>query len=203
MGSIADTLPDHLDYINYGNALDYFKNSNIATYPYDLSLFDDIFAFLSKKRRPDKYASSILLKYTKNNKTNVKLLKESVFKNLKYRNSFRKLKCRGFSYTLITRFDFCDKLHSRANLRFMLVGHRDIFYPPRVRRYLQRVNNVHFRIGGFPSIAFAIGIMKKTEWYLCTLQSDLFFRNSYIRDHIRGWQRVLFSLIYDKAIRAS
>jgi hypothetical protein len=81
----------------------------------------------------------------------------------------------------------------------MLIGSHELFYPPRVRNFLRRVQSVHYKEFGFPSIAFALGTKAPTGWYIFTLQSDLFFRKAYIRHHFRGWQRILLYIIARQA----
>ena len=76
-----------------------------------------------------------------------------------------------------------------------MIGSHELFYPPRIRSFLHRVENVHYKEFGFPSIAFALGTRASTGWHIFTLQSDFSFREAYIRHHFRGWQRILFNII--------
>ena len=121
-------------------------------------------------------------------------------RSLIYQSQFKALGCRGFSYRVENDIEFPDPFAEHITLKLALLTSKDLFYPPRVRTYLRRVNNNHYFSGGFPSIAFAIGTQLRDEWFVFALQSDLAVRTpSYVRSHFRGWERVLFSTIVRKA----
>lgn len=117
-------------------------------------------------------------------------------RTLAHRRFFRSLGCRGFSYKLDDDIDFPEPLKESATLRVALMPDELLFYPSRVKRYLRRVNNNHYFCDGYPSIAFALGVRASDAWFVFVMQSDLALRNpSYIRDHFRGWRKVLFANI--------
>jgi len=193
-------VPPVANYLHYGKALEYFKNSNLHEFSNEIVSIKDLICHFSNKKRPNKYALSVLHSCAgRKSKVDVKQFKNNVKKSLELNQTFHDLNCRGFSYKLITDFDFVDRLNGHIDLRFMLVGSPDLFYPPNVRRFMSQVQNVHYKENGFPSIAFAIGTKISDMWYILTMQSDLFFRSTYIRKHIRGWQKILFCIIAGQA----
>ena len=119
-----------------------------------------------------------------------------IARSLAHRRFFSSLGCRGFSYRVEDEIDFCEPLRKRITLRVALMPGEQLFYPPRVKRYLRRVNSNHYFSGGFPSIAFALGIKRPDAWFVFVMQSDVALRSpSYIREHFRGWRKVLFANI--------
>jgi hypothetical protein len=121
-------------------------------------------------------------------------------RSLIYQAQFKALGCRGFSYRVADDIEFPDPFAKHITLRLALLTSKDLFYPPRVRTYLRRVNNNHYFSGGFPSIGFAFGTKLGHEWFVFVLQSDLAVRTpSYVKSHFRGWARILFSTIMRKA----
>lgn len=193
-------FPSVVNFLHYGNSLEYFLGSNLCEFPYIMASYPEINSYLSKKNRIKKYASENLKNY-KSNKTkiNIKQINSDIKKSITLKQIFNQLGCRGFSYKIRTEFEFIDKLQDRINLRLMLVASEDLFYPPRVRKFLRRMNNVHYKIDGFPAIGFALGLKEFKYWYIFTLQSDLLYRTSYIRDHFRGWEKILFCILIGRA----
>jgi hypothetical protein len=144
--------------------------------------------------------------------------------SLKFREVFRSLRCRGFSFRLredpILLFSqqgqlfigcrgFSFRLRedppfgnlgfsSDVGMKFALIADRGLYYPPKVRQGLPAAEpeNRH--------VADAIGwlfIMEKTMegqrwWYVTNVQSDLMsLPVSCLKEIFRGWQRVLFLLV--------
>ncbi len=136
-------------------------------------------------------------------KLNLRQFKSDIENSVKLRRWFRTLGIRGFSYRLGSEFVFRYPLHSKTDLRFGLFFFDDLFYPPKVRRYFQRQCDPHILTGGTGGaicLGFALGRKMGPDWALLTLQSDYMFRRpSYVRDHIRGWQRVLLSEVVQAA----
>jgi hypothetical protein len=121
-------------------------------------------------------------------------------RSLIYQSKFKALCCRGFSYRVENDIEFPEPFAKHITLRLALVTSEELFYPPRVKSYLRRVNNNHYFSRGFPSIAFALGTVRGDDWFIYVLQSDLAIRSpSYVRGHFRGWARVLLSTILEKA----
>ncbi len=128
-------------------------------------------------------------------------LREDLCASVALRARFRALGCRGFSYRFC-RFRTLRgpvshvslPLRRQITLRFALMPDATLFYPPRVRTYLRRFRRSHCFHGGLPAIAFGLGAEIRDAWYVFALQSDLAFGTpAYIRDHFRGWRKVLFS----------
>jgi hypothetical protein len=72
----------------------------------------------------------------------------------------------------------------------------EFFYPSRVRLRLRRVRRNHYFEAGLPSIAFALGTQRGSDWFILVLQSDLASAGpAAFREHFRGWRRVLFGTI--------
>jgi hypothetical protein len=94
------------------------------------------------------------------------------------------------------------QLRAGANLRIALVSGRDLFYPHRVKSHLEGVrwsDNHCFR-EQMPSIAFCLGMKAPKSWYVFVMQSDLHSKGpSCVREHFRGWRKVLFANIVAQA----
>lgn len=127
---------------------------------------------------------------------NMERFKTDFRHSLANRTRFEALGCRGFSFRVHESAEFCDPIREEINLRIALMADEELFYPPRIKRYLRRVNNNHWFSDGFPSLAFSLGIRGRDAWYVFVLQSDLAFRSPpYVRDHLRGWRKILFASI--------
>jgi hypothetical protein len=129
-------------------------------------------------------------------KIDVEEFRLDLSKSLAHRRFFRSLGCRGFSYKLDDEIDFPEPLKESATLRVALMPDELLFYPSRVKQYLRRVNNNHYFCDGYPAIAFALGLRASDAWFVFVMQSDLALRKpAYIREHFRGWRKVLFANI--------
>jgi hypothetical protein len=114
---------------------------------------------------------------------------------------FRKLACRGFSHRVEHGIGLNEPLRRSINLRIALMADDSFFYPPVVKQYLRRMENNHYFSHGFPSIAFALGEKKSDGWYVYVLQSDVVgARSALVRQHFRGWRKVLFAHILRDAV---
>jgi hypothetical protein len=116
---------------------------------------------------------------------------------------------RGFSYALDTEmpgydraFSPSSKIQARIDLRVALMPGESLAYPPRVMAWLCQVpfaENHYFR-ASLPSIAFAFGLKTPKAWYVFVMQSDLASGGpSYVREHFRGWRKILFANIVSLA----
>jgi hypothetical protein len=194
-------LPNIVNYLHYGDALEYFCKVNLSTISMETVSLTDLILWLSSVKKPSDYVVSILQsKTSKSSNINIKKLIKDIHKTSLTRRIFNSLNCRGFSFKLLTDFQLPDKLGEHIDLYYMLIGCHDLFYPPRICNFLHRVENVHYKKFGCPSIAFALGTKSSTGWYILDLQSDFSFRDAYIRHHFRGWQRILFNIITMHAI---
>lgn len=115
---------------------------------------------------------------------------------------FRSLGCRGFSHEYVSEIiDFPYYLRHQVNLRVALISGRNLFYPKRVRRYLQRNEANHCFVDNYPAIAFALGCIVGRKWFVTIMQSDIAYsRASHVREHFRGWRKVLFASILRHAV---
>ena len=123
-----------------------------------------------------------------------------LLESAEWRQQFHALGCRGFSYNLDLTMSGYDSQYSpqfqlghNESLRMALLTGSDLFYPGRVRSYCRNKWNNHYFHGKMPSIAFCIGRRIDRAWYVFVMQSDLASRGpSYVRDHFRGWRKILF-----------
>lgn len=125
-------------------------------------------------------------------------LRDDIATTIAVRDIFARLGCRGFSYRLWTAPEFAgDELSPELNVKVALMPDDGLFYPRRVKAYLRRTGTNHLRADGFGSIAFALGSVHSGQCLIAVLQSDVARRRqpSYVREHFRGWRKVLLSLI--------
>ncbi len=123
--------------------------------------------------------------------------RRELLETVKARKFFQRLRCRGFSYSVWHNASLNDEhLREDIDIRLALVPEHDLFYPSRLRRYLRRGNGNHVRSGAFESIAFALAAVTDRRCDILIMQSDLVRRRpSYVREHFRGWRKVLFLLV--------
>jgi hypothetical protein len=118
-----------------------------------------------------------------------------------FRKFFQSLGCRGFSYDFCSGMQgFPHRLKRRIDLRLALVPSPSLFYPDRVRGYFWRATQRHYFVNGRPAIGFALGRSVGRKWFILVLQSDIAYsRLAYVRDHFRGWRKILFANIIKAA----
>jgi hypothetical protein len=134
-------------------------------------------------------------------------LRRALQESAEWREQFHTLGCRGFSYKLDLKMSGYDsqyprqfRLASKTNLRMALLPGKDLFYPTRVRSHFRYKWNNHYFHEKMPSIAFSFGMKTDRAWYLFVMQSDLASRGpSYVRDHFRGWRKILFANVVAQA----
>lgn len=134
---------------------------------------------------------------SKTKKLNLNRIQYDLEQSLKYNNQFKSFSCKGFSYHFLTDIEFgYNKIYDDINFRVALMPNYELYYPTRVRRYLRRVLINHYKLDGLPSICFSLGKQIQNKCFLYVIQSDLMFRKpSFIRDHFRGWRKVLLNAI--------
>jgi hypothetical protein len=92
-------------------------------------------------------------------------------------------------------------LKSHINLRFALSSSKELFYPSRVRSHLYKKVSF-YSLDDYPAIAFAFGRSINRKWYILIMQSDLVsYSPSFIRDHFRGWRKILLYQIIKLAFK--
>jgi hypothetical protein len=191
----------HLNFLHFGNAL---LEWDCASLPYEHGehLKRDLLNVMLGQGIANSDAVALIKAYgrARSQKLDIHRFFSDVQKSLLWRDKFRALDCRGFSYRIEDRITFSSRLAKRITLRMALMSGDTLFYPPRVRQYLRRVKNNHHFTGGYPSIAFALGTKTKHAWFVFALQSDLAFASpSCVRDHFRGWRKVFFDRIINLA----
>lgn len=113
---------------------------------------------------------------------------------------FRSLNCRGFSFIADTNVGLSFRRRHAINFSLGLFAAKNIYYPRRVRRYLPRIQGAHASHGKYPAIAFALGRYVGDDLFVLVMQSDLVFQGpSFIREHFRGWRKILFSQVLSHA----
>ena len=124
-------------------------------------------------------------------------LRRDLEQTIQARALFRRIGCRGFSYAVWSDVPFeGEPLRDDIDVRVALLPESDLFYPDRLRRYLRRGYGNHVRGGAFESIAFALAAVKARTCHVLVLQSDLARRRpSYVREHFRGWRKILFLVV--------
>jgi hypothetical protein len=138
-------------------------------------------------------------------------LKQALWQSIEWRNQFSALGCRGFSYELDLGMKEYNQQQARPfqvrhsiNLRIALIPGMELFYPPRIRRFFRRVSWLghHYSTNNLPSIAFCFGRKTDRAWYVFVMQSDLETGGpSCVREHFRGWRKVLFANVVAQAAR--
>ncbi len=130
-------------------------------------------------------------------------LRHDLQMSLRFREVFRSLGCRGFSFQLREgpQFRNCG-FSSAVSLKLALIADRGLYYPPKVRQGLTTAESENRHV------AHAVGwllVLEKTIeaqrwWYVINVQSDLMSAPvSCLKEIFRGWQRVLFLLVIGMA----
>lgn len=106
---------------------------------------------------------------------------------------FRSIGCRGFSFS----FKPCrlPYQHLRLDLEcFALVVDDWLYYPPRIRTTIQELAKTDAHLPGAIGwvLVKPISWSNTVYWVVLNIQSDWASRGpTWIRDHFRGWQRIL------------
>lgn len=190
------------NFLHYGDSLEYSKELEFPKFQEEMYK-KELIGYLLSRNINSKYLNEIILNYGIRGKRiiNISCFKRDVEDSLKCQNVFRKFRCRGFSYNFFDEMKgFRFQLRKELNLRFALMTSSDLFYPPKVRKHLTSVKRNHYRLSGYPSIAFALGSKIKNDWYIFVIQSDLIFEKpASIREHFRGWRKVILANIVQHA----
>jgi hypothetical protein len=185
------------NYLHHGDVLEVWQCAGLAQYS-GMQAKRTLIADLRKQSRASKFLVDLISGYGAKHarKIHVDTLRKDIANSLRLREYFKRIGCRGFSFKAYDTLKLVGPLRPSVNLQITLMPEESLFYPPRVKRYLRRVNSNHYFYNGFPSIAFALGRRIGGVCCLMVLQSDLSFRApSYIRDYFRGWRKVLFAVI--------
>ncbi len=196
------------NYLHYGNALERWHLGGVAEH-HGLHSKRALLEELGRSGGDTRHLAQIIRSYgpLRARTVDVDQLRADFAATVGLRARFRALDCRGFSYRIDREITLTGP-HSRValplrgeiNLRWALMSGEDLFYPPKVRQYLRRFTLSHYSRNGFPAIAFALGIQGRGAWYVLALQSDLAVGTpAYIRDHFRGWRKVLFANLLSAA----
>lgn len=190
-------LPRRINYLHYGDALE--KLQVIREYS-SLRVIrkKDILTRINGSKQSYDFAGYIVERYGHRRRKTIDVVSAitDVEHSIKTRSLFRALKCRGFSYVFSTRpTSFPVALRSDINVRVAIFADSRLHYPPAVSKYISYTRSSHFFDYYGPAIAFLLGILRGTTLYIITLQSDPSCGTpSGIREHFRGWRRVLLNL---------
>ncbi len=203
------SLVEAVNYLHHGRALDLW-NEFLARQD-SAEGVDDRLNSLSHQVSGGRELVKLIDSYRRNQgDLSFDALKQAFAGSLDWRERFRMLGCRGFSYSVNLgmrgyngmRRSACQ-LSSQVDLRIALMPRLELFYPPRVRRYLRRTPWAasHYFQGKIPAIAFCFGRKLPEAWYVLVLQSDLASKGpTCVREHFRGWRNVLFASVVAQGI---
>lgn len=190
-------LPRRINYLHYGDALE--KLQVIREYSSLRQVRKkDLLRRINGSNQLCDFASYIVERYGHRRRKTIDVASAitDVERSIQTRSLFGALRCRGFSYDFSTRAtSFPVALRSSINVRVAIFADSRMHYPPAVSKYLAHTRSCHFFDYYGPAIAFLLGILRGTSLYIVTLQSDSSCGTpSGIREHFRGWRRVLLNL---------
>lgn len=160
------------------------KKELVSNYGFEREFISNVFACYKLKQAPF-----------------LKTFEKDVQNSVEYRCIFKKLGYRGFSYEFDSNIELVwPKMRDGLGLAMGITCSEDLFYPKKVKDVLKKSKLGHWGRGNYPSIAFALGQISETGWFIFILQSDLMFSSSsLVRDHFRGWRKLLMNKIINEA----
>lgn len=195
---MAAAFPLRINYLHYGDALDALSGRFSANGPVRIPK-TDLVRFTAHGGALSCCVRDVVASYGRRARRTIDrpALCADLVASRSARACFHAIGVRGFSYATESPFTcFAYRLRRAINLRVALYADPGLFYPSAVRRYLRYHNRTHLFVGEAPAIAFALGIATPAAWHVLTLQSDLAFRGpAFVREHFRGWRKVLFSVL--------
>ncbi|MBC2705141.1 hypothetical protein [Desulfobacula sp.] len=122
---------------------------------------------------------------------------KSIQNSKEFKKYFSLMGCRGFSFKSYESIKiYCPPLKKDVNYSIALMPNGNLFYPPRIRRKLCRFSYNHYKKGGYSSICFSLCKIINKDCFVVVMQSDYVRKNSsYIKDHFRGWRKILLMVI--------
>lgn len=185
-----------LNYLHYGDALELLSTADLSSSIGNTTELELASSLLSSDGS-DRFLGPVIKSHRvgRSRRLNLVDLQSELRHSHEMQAWFSRLGCRGFSHTLyVNMAGFPYRLRRQVNIRIGIVADRQLFYPPRVREYVARHSSNHYFVYDSPAIAFALGCATKEAWYIFVLQSDLVRRGpSAVREHFRGWRKVLFA----------
>ena len=185
-----------VNYLHRGDALDIL--ASILNFESSIVTKRALLASLAEKCRVWPNLMDIVLAYggEYTDSLDIASFKSDINQTITVRDYFRSIGCRGFSFEVGQEVEFTWQLRPSIDFSLALYTGKDLYYPPRIRRYLPRVSKSHVSRGRLPAVAFALGRYVQNSLFVLVLQSDLVFQGpSYIREHFRGWRKILFGQI--------
>lgn len=190
-------MNNHFNYLHYGPALERLSRS-ASVRAGGVCLKQDLKRRLVAESGRNPHVEGVVSSFgsPRAKRIDVAALSVEVRRSIRLRRFFQALGCRGFSYRVSQDIEFSSPLRREITIRIALMPDEEFFYPTRVRLRLKRVNRNHYFEAGLPSIAFALGTERGSDWFILVLQSDLASAGPAVfREHFRGWRRVLFGTI--------
>jgi hypothetical protein len=137
----------------------------------------------------------------------LELLAAELDRSVRWRTIVQSLGCRGFSFRLCEDPVFTDCSFSPdVSRKFALLADPGLYYPPNVRHALQATTGDARDRHVANSVGWMLVMEKnhsdRTWWYVINVQSDLMCSSeSALKEQFRGWQRVLFWILIQTALR--
>lgn len=199
----APSTVARFNYLHYGDALQHLANVDFSTCIGKASR-RSLIRSLGGNGRARYYISEVIRGYGNPRERSIDMTTfcSEIRQSQSMRIEFSRLHCRGFSYAFRSGIRLITPLRPSIDLRFAIVPSRGLFYPSRIRKYLRQKRSPHFNYEYLPPIAFALGTETEFGWFIFVIQSDLSSRTpAYIREHFRGWRRILFASILRLSLR--
>ena len=189
----------YVNYLNYGSSPDALLS--ILNFNDGIFYKNELVDIFKRTCAIDELSVEIIRSYhgKQTKQINLNSFKKDIKNSLELKRTFSSLGCRGFSSVLHESIDIsCPELDREVNLKIALMPDEKLFYPPRIRRYFRRHCYSHYRFNRYPSICFALGKVTDESCCILIMQSDFVDRNpSFIRDHFRGWRKILMKNIIE------
>jgi len=198
-----------VDYLHHGRALDLW--SEFLPREQSSAAIADLVSYLRRRKPGGLELERLISAYRRSHgRFTFGELKQAFDESIEWRERFRLLGCRGFSYSLNLgmrgyngmRHPACQ-LSAGVDIRLALMPHRELFYPAGVKRYVRRApwSANHYFHKKTPAIAFCFGRKLQDAWYVLVLQSDVASKGpACVREHFRGWRSVLFANVVAQAL---
>ena len=185
------------NYLHYGHALERLSRSAVIRAG-GVCLKQDLKRRLVAESGRNPHVDGVVSSFgsPRAKRIDVAALSVDVRRSIQLRRFFQAIGCRGFSYRVSQDIEFSSPLRPEITIRVALMPGDGLSYPSRVRLRLKRVNRNHYFEAGLPSIAFALGMERGSDWFILVLQSDVAsVAPAACRQHFRGWRKVLLGTI--------
>lgn len=194
---VIDDLPRVINYLHHGESLAFLRVVEKYSYRHRINK-SELLSLLRDSAASASFAREIIRRYGGSGRVTLDApsLIADLDLSVSTRPMFRSLGCRGFSYEFVTDLaGFPVQLRSAINIRVGIFADTRFHYPPSVLQFLKNDRTSHYYHYHGPVLGFLLGILSGSNLYIVTLQSDPTCNTpSAIREHFRGWRRVLLRL---------